>query len=95
MIIDGQQRLATLSILVLAVIAQLEDLANDGDASEANRERAKLLRQSFIGSKDPGSLTETSKLSINDNDDPFYQGTLIQLGEPASLRTFSDSEKLL
>ena len=95
LIIDGQQRLATLSILVLAVIARLEDLANRGREPEANCERARLLRQSFIGSKDPGSLTETSKLSLNDNDDPFYQGTLIQLGEPASLRALSDSEKLL
>lgn len=95
LIIDGQQRLATLSILVLAVIARLEDLANQGHDPEANRERARLLRQSFIGSKDPGSLTETSKLSLNDNDDSFYQGTLIQLGEPASLRSLSDSEKLL
>ena len=95
LIIDGQQRIATLSILVLAVIARLEDLANRGHEPEANRERARLLRQSFVGSKDPGSLTETSKLSLNDNDDPFYQGTLIQLGEPASLRSLSDSEKLL
>ena len=72
LIIDGQQRLATLSILVLAVIARLETMADQDHESEANRERARLLRQSFIGSKDPGSLTEASKLSLNDNDDSFY-----------------------
>ena len=95
MIIDGQQRIATLSILVLAVIARLEALANQGEEPEHNRERARLLRQNFIGSKDPGSLTETSKLSLNDNDDSFYQGTIVQLGRPANRRSLSDSEKLL
>ncbi|PON16342.1 hypothetical protein C2W62_18965 [Candidatus Entotheonella serta] len=33
---------------MLAVIARLEDLANDGEEPEANRERARLLRQNFI-----------------------------------------------
>ncbi|MDA1012903.1 MAG: DUF262 domain-containing protein [Planctomycetota bacterium] len=95
LIIDGQQRLATLSILVLAVVSQLESMADEGQEFEENRERASLLRQSFIGTKDPGSLTETSKLKLNDSNDAFYQGTLIQLDQPASVRALSDSEALL
>lgn len=94
-IIDGQQRIATLSILILAVIGRLRKMADAGTEPQANRERASLLRGSFIGAKQPGSLVETSKLRLNRNDDDFYQGTLVQLGKPASERSLGDSEKQL
>ena len=94
-IIDGQQRIATLSILILAAIARLREMAGRGAEPAPNEERAGILRRSFIGSKDPGSLTESSKLSLNLNDDAFYQGTIVQLDHPASERSLSDSEKLL
>ena len=38
LVIDGQQRLATLSLLALAIIAKLDELANEGHEPEANRE---------------------------------------------------------
>jgi hypothetical protein len=94
-IIDGQQRIATLSILILCVIARLKQLASAGVEPEENEERAMLLRGSFIGSKQPGSLVEASKLTLNRNDDDFYQGTLVQLEKPASERSLGDSEKQL
>ena len=52
---------------------------SSGVEPEANLERAALLRGSFIGAKQPGSLVEASKLRLNRNDDDFYQGTLVQL----------------
>jgi hypothetical protein len=55
-IIDGQQRLATLSILALAVIDRLGKIATGGKDPEANRERASSLRTRFIGEKDPASF---------------------------------------
>lgn len=94
-IIDGQQRIATLSILILAVIARLRELAGKGIESEANMERAAVLRNSFIGAKQAGSLLETSKLRLNSHDDDFYQGTLVQLDKPANERSLGNSEKLL
>ena len=57
LVIDGQQRLATLSLLALAVIARLRAMAESGIDSEANRERGKEIRNRFIGEKDPASLT--------------------------------------
>ena len=94
-IIDGQQRIATLSILILCVIARLKEMADAGTESPENRERAALLRGGFIGAKQPGSLVEASKLKLNRNDDDFYQGTLVQLEKPASERSLGDSEKQL
>ena len=72
-IIDGQQRFATLSLLVLAVIGRLSMLADHGIEAEANRERAAALRARYIGEKDPASLIESSKLALNSTDGGFYQ----------------------
>ncbi len=94
-IIDGQQRLATLTLLALAVIRHLLALAEKGDEPEANHERAQSLRHRFIGEKDPASLIESSKLFLNATDDAFFQDYLIQLKEPRNPRGLPKSNKLL
>jgi hypothetical protein len=94
LIIDGQQRIATLTILGLVVIASLEEMAQRGGA-EANRQRATALRARFVGEKDPASLTEISKLVLNKHDDGFYQDYLVQLRKPTTPRALSKSNRLL
>ena len=95
LIIDGQQRLATLSILALAAIARLHRLADGGVETDANRERAAGLRNRFVGEKDPASLVESSKLFLNSTDDAFYQDYLVQLREPLNPRGMPKSNRLL
>ena len=77
-VIDGQQRLATISLLALAIIAKLRRMADGGEEEDRNRERAIELRNRFIGEKDPASLVESSRLRLNEVDDPFYQDYLVQ-----------------
>ena len=95
LIIDGQQRLATLSVLALAVIARLHIMAGEGIETEANNERARELRNRFIGEKDPASLTESSRLYLNETDDGFYQDYLVQIREPRNPRRLPKSNRLL
>jgi len=94
-IIDGQQRVATLSVLALAVIDRLRTLPADADTQAANAERAAELRKRFIGEKDPASLLESSKLFLNDTDDGFYQDYLVQLRAPVNPRGLPKSNRLL
>lgn len=94
-IIDGQQRLATLSVFALAVIDRLESLAKAGTETEPNLERARSLRDRFIGDKDPASLILSSKLTLNETDDGFYQDYLVQLRRPQSVRSLPRSSRLL
>ena len=95
LIIDGQQRLATLSLLTLAVIARLQDMAVAGADPEANAARAQALRDRFIGERDPASLTESSRLYLNATDDAFYQDYLVQLRQPLNPRGLPKSNRLL
>jgi len=95
-VIDGQQRMATLSILILACVDYLYTLAGEGVEEEANRERAALLESSYLGAKDPKSLRMTPKLQLNANDNDFFQLNLAQRKPPqGGERGLRDSERLL
>ena len=95
LVIDGQQRLATISLLALAVIDKLRRMADAGTDAARNRERATELRNRFIGEKDPASLIESSRLRLNEIDDPFYQDYLVQLRPPLNPRGLLGSNALL
>lgn len=95
LIIDGQQRLATLSLFALAVIGKLKAMAEKGIDPQANLERAHELRIRFIGEKDPASLTESSRLILNDTDNAFYQDYLVQIRAPLNPRGLPKSNRLL
>ena len=95
LVIDGQQRLATLSLLALAVIVKLQAMADDGIDPDANRERGRELRNRFVGEKDPASLIESSRLYLNETDNAFYQDYLVQLRKPLNPRGLPSSNRLL
>jgi hypothetical protein len=94
-IIDGQQRIATLTVLTLAIIARLLALADRGIEADGNRQRAAALRARFIGEKDPASLVEASKLTLNETDNAFFQDYLVQLRSPLNARGMPKSNRLL
>jgi hypothetical protein len=95
LIIDGQQRLTTLTTFALAVIARLQTLADEGVETENNRARASELRNRFVGERNPASLIESSKLFLNETDDPFFQDYLVQLRTPPNVRGLPRSNRLL
>ena len=94
-IIDGQQRLATIGVLSLAIIAKLQRIADCDIDTERNRERATELRNRFVGEKDPASLIESSRLNLSRVDDAFYQDYLVQLRSPPNPRGLPRSNALL
>ena len=93
-IIDGQQRITTLSLLVLAAIAHLRELAASDDDEHPDNRRAAQLRGSYIGYLDPVTLVSRAKLALNRHNDGFYQSYLVPL-EPLPSRGINASEKLL
>lgn len=93
-IIDGQQRMATLSVLMLASVSHLMDLAVPDDSDDPQFRRAEQLRSNYIGYLDPVTLVPRSKLTLNRNNDRFYQNYLVPL-ERLPQRGLNASEHLL
>ena len=93
-IIDGQQRVTTLSLLVLAILSNLRRLAESGIEADDNRRRTEELRKTYIGFLDPVTLIATSKLTLNRHNDQYYQTYLVPLERPPR-RNLKASEHLL
>ncbi|MBX3170171.1 MAG: hypothetical protein KF760_22390 [Candidatus Eremiobacteraeota bacterium] len=72
LLVDGQQRLTTLSLMALAVVQHLHQMAEHGNETAENLERADLLQAQFLGEKDPASLIHTWKLRLNRHCNEFY-----------------------
>lgn len=94
-IIDGQQRLATLSIIAIAVIQKIQNLVDRQDEAEANQDRQEILRRTYLSDRDPRSLRYSSKLLLNENNNDFYQSNLINLRPLRNIRSLSKSNQLL
>jgi len=78
-IIDGQQRITTVSILILAGLSHLQELSVAGIDAESNRRRKEQLQNSYIGYVDPVTLVTRAKLELNRHNNRFYRTYLAPL----------------
>ncbi|MBU6219911.1 MAG: DUF262 domain-containing protein [Bacteroidetes bacterium] len=91
-IIDGQQRLTTMSLLILSTLKCLKELVDSGVEAENNLKRKDSLLNSYIGYVDPVTLISNNKLKLNRNSDDYYKQHLVLLKE-LPLRNTNSSEK--
>ena len=83
-IIDGQQRIATTTILNAAI----RDVYND----EGEVEAAAAIQQEMICAHDTATHTKIARIRLNDVDNTFYKALLIEKSSP---QASSDSHNLI
>jgi uncharacterized protein with ParB-like and HNH nuclease domain len=93
-VIDGQQRLTTLSLIVIAALKNLQRLVDAKVDAESNALRLQQMRQSYIGYLDPVTLVPRSKLTLNRNNDGYFQTYIVPM-EKLPQRGFKASEHQL
>ncbi|MFN0105414.1 MAG: DUF262 domain-containing protein [Bryobacteraceae bacterium] len=89
-VIDGQQRLTTLSLLGLAVIEAIERQAED-----KNPARAAILRRLILGDEDPTSVTHIGRLTLGHNDDGFFRDFILPSIQPPNPQRLPESNRRL
>ncbi len=70
-VIDGQQRLITTSIIVLAVLKNIQRQIWAGNHAEQNKRRVDQIRQTYVGYLDPVTLVARPKLTLNRNNNHY------------------------
>lgn len=93
-VIDGQQRLTTLSLLVLAVLRNLKHLVASKIDEHDNQRRIDELRKTYVGFVDAVTLVSKPKLTLNRDNNDFYQNYLVPLENPPK-RNLTPSQNLL
>lgn len=81
-IIDGQQRITTLSIFIVAAIQILKDMAQNGVETVENEERIDIFSRQYLGDKNPASLMRTAKLELNSVNNNFFSRYIVQFEKP-------------
>ena len=72
-VIDGQQRLITLSIIILAAIKKLKKLIAVQTEPEANKQRIRIYQDTYIGVADPVTLRTEPKLVLNRHNNEHFR----------------------
>ncbi|MCX8501371.1 MAG: DUF262 domain-containing HNH endonuclease family protein [Alphaproteobacteria bacterium] len=95
LIIDGQQRVTTLSLIVLAAMFNLSKLIKAGVNPENSQSRLNSLRNIYIGFQDPVSLLTRPKLELNRANNQYYQNNLVELKEVLPMHHHSASAHVM
>ncbi|WP_052599742.1 DUF262 domain-containing protein [Aureispira sp. CCB-QB1] len=93
-VIDGQQRLVTLTLLILAYIHKLQSFIDNGEDVSNNKERLELMQSSFIGVKSLVTLSVDSRLTLNRNNKRYFKNICDSLN-PTNPIGISKSNDLL
>lgn len=93
-VIDGQQRLVTLSLIILAAMRSIKDMISRGEEEEQNQERLDEITKRFVGNKNFVTLKVVSKLELNRNNNSFFQKICSELDSPNS-RGITATNKLI
>ncbi|MBL4854081.1 MAG: DUF262 domain-containing protein [Robiginitomaculum sp.] len=93
-VIDGQQRLTTVSLIIIAALYKLNALIEADQEKEKNEQRLDQFRNNFIGFTDTVTLVTKPKLTLNRNNNTYYKNYICSL-EQLPQRNITASERLL
>lgn len=94
-VIDGQQRITTLSILALAVIALFAKWSNENIDADDNKKRFEKTIERYLGNYSLSKLSISPKITLNRNNDDYYKSWLLNFRTPTALAKLKPSQRLL
>ena len=71
-VIDGQQRLTTISLLITAAISHFQAMIDKSDDADNNEKRLNGYREKYLGVLDMVTLKRSAKLTLNRHNDQHF-----------------------
>ena len=93
-VVDGQQRLTTISLIILAGLKIIKEMIDADINKNENEQRYNLLRNQYIGRTDPVSLVSSLKLVLNRHNNDYFENHIVPLRDYHK-RGLSLSNKLM
>lgn len=72
-IIDGQQRLTTISLIIVAALSLFKRMIDNGIDAEENRQRLEAYRRDYLGVLDTVTLKRSAKITLNRHNDRHFR----------------------
>ncbi|MCA3268933.1 MAG: DUF262 domain-containing protein, partial [Thalassospira sp.] len=93
-IIDGQQRLTTISLLIISCLYEIKELIKQQIDAANNERRLETLKASFLGFTSPVSLQTENKLTLNRNNQRYFSTYLSALQEPVNRKRNASERRM-
>ncbi|EPY6431076.1 DUF262 domain-containing protein [Clostridium sporogenes] len=93
-VVDGQQRLTTISLLYLAIISNFNELINNKIDVQQNITRSQDIKK-LICETNLYDISSTNKLQLNENNNMVYSEYLVKDKLPSATVNLTSSNKLL
>ncbi len=94
-VIDGQQRITTLSIIALAVTALFDKWTKENIDADDNKIRFEKITEKYLGNFSTSKLSISPKITLNRNNDDYFKSWLLKLRQPTTLAKLKPSQRLL
>lgn len=94
-IIDGQQRITTINILLLALINNFNKLIEAGIDSKGNKERVEIISELIFSKNGLRNLSKQNRLELNEKNNIIYSEYISKCNVPENIKDNEYSNKLL
>ncbi|MCY4047697.1 MAG: DUF262 domain-containing HNH endonuclease family protein [Candidatus Dadabacteria bacterium] len=77
-VIDGQQRLTTVTLMIIAVLGRFQQIVDQGESVEENKKRVDFYHKTYLGVFDAMSLETSLKLTLNRNNNGHFRDIITE-----------------
>ena len=72
-VIDGQQRITTITLIIIAILNRIQAFIKNDENTEDNKARRNLIHERYLGVKDVLTLSTSPKIILNRNNKKHFQ----------------------